>query len=402
MAEYNYVARDLAGGQVAGTVSANSERDALQQLSSKSLFPVSLKLTESVQATKARLEGRVPQQTLALAYSQLADLLRSGVPLLRALDLLARQARQASLKAVLEEVRGEVADGSRFAAALAQHPRIFSDLTVSMIRAGEEGSFLEDSLQRIADFAELQEELRGRVLGAMAYPAFLLVVGSIILVVMLVYFVPQFEPLFAEMSNNGQLPTATIVLMSVSNTLQSYWWLLPMVLGGAGYFARNWLMTPAGQKQLDQLWLKTWGVGNVVRSLAIARFCRALGTLLKNGVPLLTSLRIAKDATGNRVLGEAILSASETVSTGQSLAKPLRDSGQFPEEILEMVAVGEEANNLEQVLIQVAERMERQTNRQLDLVVRLLEPMLLLAMASIIMFLVIALMLPIMQSSSVA
>ncbi len=400
MAEYRYVARELSGVSVEGTVSAASEREALGTLAAKNLFPVSIDLADTAKAHQADKRRRVPARILAVFYTQLADLLRAGVPLLRSLDLLIKQTRQMTLKLVVQDVRDQVADGTRLAEALRQHPTVFNELTISMVRAGEEGSFLEESLQRIADFTEHQEELKGRIIGALAYPAFLVAIGTIVLVGMLVFFVPNFEPLFDTMRKEGTLPWATIALLAISDFVKSYSWVLLVAIGLAVFFGRGYFANEEGLRRFDEVRLKTFGVGRVVRSLAVARFCRVLGTLLRNGVPILSSLHIAKDATGNRVISAAIAQAADHVSSGRSLAQPLAECGQFPVDVLEMIAVGEEANNLEQVLVGIADKMERQTNRQLDLVVRLLEPMMLMIMAIVILFLLVALMLPIFNSSS--
>lgn len=400
MAEFRYVAREFSGVQVEGIVSAASEREALGSLAAKNLFPVSIDLADESKAHQANKRRRVPARLLAVFFTQLSDLLRAGVPLLRALDLLVKQTRHVTLKLVIQEVRDQVADGNRFAESLRQHPTVFNDLTISMVRAGEEGSFLEESLQRIADFTEHQEELKGRIVGASVYPAFLVGVGTIIVIGMLVFFVPQFEPMFDTMRKEGNLPTATIILLSTSAFLKTKGIFLLFALFGAAYFAKNYFSAKAGQLRYDTMRLKLVGIGQVVRSLAIARFCRVLGTLLRNGVPILNSLHIAKDATGNQVISAAIAQAADRVSSGRSLAQPLAECGQFPIDVLEMISVGEEANNLEQVLIGIADKMERQTNRQLDLVVRLLEPIMLVIMALVILFLLIALMMPIFNMSS--
>ena len=400
MAEFLYVAREFSGKQVQGTIAAASEREALGSLTAKNLFPISIKLAESAKAHQANKRRKVPARILTVFYTQLADLLRAGVPLLRSLDLLVKQTRHMTLKLVVQDVRDLVADGTRLAEAMRQHPTVFNELTISMVRAGEEGSFMEESLQRIADFTEHQEELKGRVVGAMAYPAFLVVVGGLILVGMLIFFVPKFETLFETMRAEGNLPWATIALLSASAVLQRYSWILVVLIGAAAYGAQRYFANDIGRLRLDQLRLKVFGIGRVIRSLAVARFCRVLGTLLKNGVPILSALNIAKDATGNRVISAAIGQAADHVSSGRSLAQPLAECGQFPVDVLEMIAVGEEANNLEQVLVGIADKMERQTNRQLDMVVRLLEPLMLVIMAGVILFVLIALMLPIFNSSS--
>lgn len=399
MPEFQYIARELSGQQVTGVLSAATEREAIGQLTSRSLFPVEIRLAEQAKMQERSKRRRVGGRLLAVFYTQLADLLRAGVPLLRSLDILERQTLNLTLKTVIKEVREDVADGTRLAEAMRRHPTVFSELAVSMVRAGEEGSFLEDSLGRIAEFTEHQEELKGRVVGALLYPAFLVVVGTAVVVIMLVFFVPKFEPMFERLREVGQLPWATTALMGLSSFLQTYGWMLGLGLLLGAVALGRWFQDDTGRRRFDELRLRLWGVGYVTRSMGIARFCRVLGTLLHNGVPLLASLRIAKDATGNRVLSEAIAAAAEHVSSGKSLARPLAESQEFPQDIIEMIAVGEEANNLEHVLINIADKMERQTNRQLDLVVRLLEPVMLVVMAGMILFVVVALMLPMLSSS---
>ncbi len=400
MPDFRYSARELSGQAVSGVLTAGTERDALSQLAAKGLFPLQIQVAETTKVQQASKRKRVSGRVLATFYTQLADLLRSGVPLIRSLDILERQARNLTMKTVIQEVRAAVADGSRLAEAMRQHPTIFTELTISIIRAGEEGSFMEDSLGRIAEFTEHQEELKGKVVGAMAYPAFLVVVGALVVTVMLVYFVPKFEPMFARLKEAGQLPWATTALLAASNTLTEYGLVMGLVVAIGGTIAYLNIDWKAHRYELDRVRLKLPAIGSLTRSLGVARFCRVLGTLLHNGVPLLTSLKIAKDATGNMVLAEAIAKASDEVTSGKSLAKPLLASGQFPPDVIEMVAVGEEANNLEHVLISVADKMEKTSNRQLDMVVRLLEPAMLVVMAGVILFIVVALMLPIMNSSS--
>lgn len=401
MPDYAYIARELSGQQVTGVLTAGTERDAIGQLAAKNLFPIEVRVAESSKKQQASKRRRVSGRLLATFYTQLSDLLRAGVPLLRSLDILERQTRNITLKTVVGEIRDDVADGTRLAESMRQHPSVFSELAISMVRAGEEGSFLEDTLARIATFTEHQEDLKGRVIGAMIYPAILVVLGSTVVTLMMIYFVPQFEPTFAGLREAGELPWATTALIGMSDLLRYYGVLLLLAIVGLVVGASYWLKDERGQRQFDQWRLQMIGIGQVTRSLGIARFCRVLGTLLHNGVPLLASLKIAKDAAGNKILSEAIGEAAEHVSSGKSLARPLSDCKQFPTDVIEMIAVGEEANNLEQVLINVADKMERTTNRQLDLVVRLLEPAMLLLMAGAVLFLVVALMLPILKSSSI-
>jgi general secretion pathway protein F/type IV pilus assembly protein PilC len=271
-----------------------------------------------------------------------------------------------------------------------------------MVKAGEEGGFIEEVLSRIAAFNEHQEELRGKVTGAMIYPLFLMIVGLGIVTVMMVWFVPEFAAIFERMKDQGTLPWATTTLLSISDAIQNQGLLIVAAIGGGIFGIVYYFRSEEGVKNLDRWKLKVPGLGGILLNLAVARFCRMLGTLLKNGVPILQSLRIAKDASGNIVLAEAIGNAADNVSSGQSLAVPLRASGQFSRDLIEMIAVGEEANNLENVLINVADNMEKRTSRRIDMVVRLLEPMMLLVMAAVVTFVIAALLLPVLNMSATA
>lgn len=399
MAEYAYIARELSGREVVGTLTANSEQEVLSNLAGKSLFPTKVTLQGSTQSVTKTGGKRISGRKLATVYAQLADLLHSGVPLMRSLEVLEDQSSIPALRAILSDVKQQVGEGSRLADAMRRHPRAFNELSVSMVRAGEEGGFLEDVLKRVAQFTEHTEDMKSRVTGAMAYPAFLMVMCIGVVIWLMTYLVPKFDPIFSRLREQNRLPAPTVILLAFSDSMQSYglW-----VVGGLallGYFARSWATSEEGRYKIDSWRLKIKGMGPVVRNLAISRFCRMLGTLLKNGVPILQSLRIAKDATGNRVLGVAISAAADNVSSGKSLARPLGASGHFPREVVEMIAVGEEANNLEQVLINVADNMESRTMRDLDLAVRMIEPIMLLVMGAIITFIMLALLMPVFQGS---
>jgi general secretion pathway protein F/type IV pilus assembly protein PilC len=336
---------------------------------------------------------------MATFYGQLADLLKSGVPLLRSLEILERQNSQPALSAILREVRARVADGTSLGDAMSQHPRTFTELAISMVRAGQEGGFLEEVLKRIADFTEQQEDLKAKVAGAMAYPIVLAVIGCIILNVLVIFFVPRFEPIFKRLEEKGTLPSLTKFIVGVSHVMQSWqFWAVVLGVGGGGLvLLRRWIRTPAGRLAADGLRLRTPGAGKIYLSLALARFTRILGTLLQNGIPILSALKIAKDSTGNRVLTTAIDKASENITAGDSLAAPLQACKYFPADVVEMIAVGEESNSLESVLLGIADSLEKRTTRQLELFVRLLEPLMLLVMAGVTLVVVAGLLLPIFK-----
>lgn len=401
MPDFDYIARELTGKQVNGTIAAASENEALGNLQGQSLFPIKIALSAATQKQAATGSKRVSLKYLTVFYNQLADLLRSGVPLLKCLQLLEDQTSNTTLKFVIQDVREQVAEGTRLNDAMRRHPKAFDRLTVSMVKAGEEGGFLEDVLTRISTFNEHQAELRGKVVGAMVYPLFLLIVGSAILGALLIFFVPKFEQIFGKMEEQGKLPITTIYLLDFSNWLQSYWYVIfPAIIGIAGYAIYSLRDNEEAQQKMDSYKLRAPGIGPISRNLAVARFCRMLGTLLNNGVPILQSLNIAKDASGNVVLSQAIGNAADNVSGGKSLAVPLKASGQFSREIVEMISIGEEANNLENVLINVADGLEKTTSRKIDVIVRMLEPILLLLMATMVTFVIAALLLPIMNMSS--
>jgi general secretion pathway protein F/type IV pilus assembly protein PilC len=398
VAEFTYEAMASSGQRSQGTLTAGNEREAMAMLDARGLFPVRIAPARGSAATGSK-GHRVKSRHMAAFYSQLADLLRSGVPLLRSIELLGRQSSQPALAAMLREVQAKVADGTSLADAMALHPRAFTELATSMVRAGQEGGFLEDVLKRIADFTEHQEDLKAKVVGAMAYPVFLAAIGFLVLNALIIFFVPKFEPIFKKLEQQGELPGLTQLIMATSQNMQRWQFWLVVLGGGAGAVVlyRRWTATPSGRLTVDGLRLRVPGAGKIYLSLALSRFTRILGTLLHNGIPILQALKIAKDSTGNRVLTEAIDKASENVTHGDTLAAPLQACKYFPVDVVEMITVGEESNNLETVLLDIANALEKRTTRQLELFVRLLEPIMLLVMAGVTLVVVMGLLLPVFK-----
>jgi general secretion pathway protein F/type IV pilus assembly protein PilC len=400
MPEFAYEALTNTGQRSQGSLVANTEREVMAMLDARGLFPLRIAAAKSHSAGR-RWGFRIRARYMTAFYTQLADLLRSGVPLLRSIDILERQSSLPALKEVLREVRAKVADGTSLAEAMAQHPRAFNELAISMVRAGQEGGFLEDVLKRIADFTEKQDDLKSKVIGALAYPIFLAVVGFLVLNILVIFFVPKFEPIFKKLEEKGELPTLTVGLMATSHFLQGPGGLLVLATAiGAVLGFRYWAATPGGRLRVDGWKLRLPAAGSVYLMYSLSRFTRILGTLLHNGIPILQSLRIAKDSTGNRVLAAAIEQSAENIKGGDSLAKPMAACRYFPRDVVEMISVGEESNSLETVLVNIAEGMEKRTERQLDLFVRLLEPMMLLVMAAVTLVVVAGLLLPIFNMSS--
>jgi len=398
MPEFSYIARDHAGAKVSGSVSADGRHEAMVALASRSLFPIEVNIDSPVIEDKR--VGRVPAQLMATTYGQMADLLQSGVPLLRALEVIQRQTSHARLSHVLGQIHRQVEDGATLAEAMARFDRVFSEMAVSMVRAGGEGGFLEEALSRVAEFTEAQEDLKRRTIGAVIYPAVLATVGFAVVTVLIVVFVPKFDDLFARLRERGELPFLTDMLLGLSSQLWRWGWAAAVAVVVGVWYLRWWLRTPSGRHSWDRVRLRLPIVGVIFLNLAVARFCRVLGTLLRNGVPILRSLEISSDATANTVLAAAIQDATENISAGQPLADPLATSGRFPPTVIEMIAVAEQANNLENVLLDIADALERRTWRRLDLAVRMIEPVLLAILASAVLVVVIALLLPLLRMHS--
>lgn len=401
MPDFAYTARNLTGQLVEGTLAAGSEREVIAQLAGRDLFPVKVTADKQALAVASGAEAiKVKPGIVAPVYSQLASLLRSGVPLLRSLQVLSEQSSNPKLKAVLDDVRSRVEEGGTLAEAMGRNPKAFDELSVSIVRAGGEGGFLEDALERVAAFTEQQGELKSRVVGALAYPMVLLTIGTLIVTGLMVFVVPNFKDMFSNLEAQGELPWVTTALLGFSSFLQSYGIFLAIALIGVGFMLNRYFQTEEGRLMLDRIRLKVPMAGDIYLSLAVARFCRVLGTLLHGGVPIVRSLDVAADSTGNKVLVAAVRDASDNITSGQSLAEPLGASGHFPRNVVEMIAVAEQSNSLETVLTQIADTLEKQTWRKLDLTVRLLEPLLLVILAIVVLIVVMALLLPVIKMGS--
>jgi general secretion pathway protein F/type IV pilus assembly protein PilC len=403
MPEFSYTARTLAGEQVTGAIVAESRRDALSALFDRSLFPMKVENSESVGAKWQRIMStrrRIKTDIIATNLTQLADLLQNGVPLLTSLRLLSEQSTHPGLAEVLRDVHDRVADGLSLDKAMVRHPHVFDELTASMVRAGSEGAFLEEALQRTADFMQLQQELKSRLVGAMAYPAFLAVTGFVVTLVLVVFFVPKFAGLFQSLERAGGLPAATVALLALSDFLRDFG-----LFVGIGAFmliswVRRWFRKPQGRLLADRWKLRIPVAGPIFLNYAVSRFCRVLGTLLRNGVPLLKSLEISSESAGNLVLAKAITASAENISTGNTLSRPLANCGLIPKAVMAMISVAEESNNLDNVLVNIADGIDRKAARQLDIMVRLVEPAMLLVMGTVILFVLTALLLPIFDMSA--
>jgi general secretion pathway protein F len=390
------VARSARGNRVEGELEADSPAAALRALEDKALFPIEVRELQDRMAEGAGKGKGVRSRDIGTMYGQLADLLGSGVPLLRALDTLNKSTVNPRLRVLLKEIRGAVADGKSLNDSMREYPNVFPPLHTSMVHAGERASMLVTVLYSLSGFIERLDELRSKVLGAMIYPALLTLVGVGVMILALVFFVPKFEPLLADVDK--ALPTEVIFGLSV--LLRSYWYLMVAGLVGLGMGVWSVAKLEPARRWMERWQIRIPVVGVALRMVAITRFCRILGTMLENGVPLLQALAIAKDATGSTLMSERIVDAMESVRGGKSLTAPLREGGLFPEQVLAMLSVAEESNKLQKVLLQIADTVERRTNQQVDQAVRLIEPVILCLVAAGIGFLALGLLLPIFTMAS--
>jgi len=390
---FAYQALNQAGARVSGVLAGASQAAALAELERKNLTP--LRLTEQ---REQRRRGGVSARALAGGYQQLADLLRAGVPLMKALTLLGRQKSKPKLAAAFRSLADHVGEGGEVAEAMAERPEVFPSVHVAMVRAGERGGFLEQVLARLAQFVEAQAELHSKVLGSLAYPAFLVGVGAIVLAVIFGVFVPMFrEGVFTRLDD---LPWITSFVFAISDAVSQHGLITAAMLGIAG--AGLWR---AGKRPDVRRWIataKTYApvIGPLTRALATARFCRLLGTMEANGVPLLTAMQIARDAAGNPLLEDAIDEAVAAVRSGEALAPPLGRSGLFGEDVVEMISVGEAAGNVDEVLLTIADTLDGRVNRLLAGAVKLIEPLILVVIAGLIVMVAAALILPLTQMTA--
>ena len=399
MQEFSYTARSMTGQDVRGLISADSRSDVMALLSEKSLCPIDVRPAKA-KSFALTFNRSIKTELLANTLTQLSDLLANGVPLLQSLEVLIQQTPSERMQSVLSDIRKRISEGAQLPEAMGSHADVFNELTISIVRAGTEGAFLEESLQQTAEFLERTEELRAKIRGAMAYPAFLATAGSIVTIVLIVFFVPKFSDLFAQLERQGTLPMATVILLWLSDFLGRFGILVALALAGIVFGLRKWAASPAGRTKIDEVKTKLPVFGPIFLNGATSRFCRILGTLLRNGVPMLKALEISSDSSGNVVLGNAIRQSAENISAGESLSAPLSKCGLIPPNVMAMIGIAEEANNLENVLNNIADGIDKKVARQLDTMVRLIEPALLMVMGSAVLFVIVTLLLPVFEMST--
>jgi general secretion pathway protein F len=399
MTLYYYKAVTPAGETLDGQMDVGTHDEVIGKLQDAGNIPLEVRVADSGDSAglfaalfkRATLrEAQVVQFT-----QQLATLLGAGQPLDRALQILLDLPESDKAKRLLERVRDQVRGGTPLSDALEAEHGSFSKLYVNMVRAGETGGSLDNTLARLGDYLERSRQLKSSVVNAMIYPAFLVGMVLFSLMILLIYVVPQFAPMFADM--NVEMPLITKIVLAVGQTLQSFWWLIiVLIVLGAGWFRRQ-MADPAARLKIDERLLKMRIIGDVTRKIETARLARTLGTLLKNGVPLLTGLATARNVMTNTVLAQAVGEAAEEVKTGGGLGYALAQSKRFPKLALQMISVGEESGELDTMLIKVADTFDVEVKNTLDRLLAALVPATTIVMTVVVAMIMLAIVLPIMN-----
>jgi general secretion pathway protein F len=410
MISFRYEAIEASGAPVEGVIEADDRKTALQLLGHRGLFPSTLEIspangssTTSFDAgSSARTQDqafgrRIRKKDITAFTREMSALLTAAIPIPQALDGLGEQEENPALRDVVLQIADAVRKGASFSAALDQHPKLFSKLYVSMVRVGEEAGALQQVMTDLSDLLEHEDEVRGEVVAAVAYPIFVLGFGIVTVTILLTVVLPKVMAMLQDML--PILPLPTLILLKVSGFLHRYWpWVL---LGTTGAVVGLWryLHSPRGAEAWDKMKLRLPLVGAVFKAAALSRFARTLGTLVKSGVSLLPSLKIVENTIGNRTLARQISRVAEETRGGDSLATPLRKLGIFPRTVVQMIDVGEETGRLDEMLLKVAEIEERHMRARTKTLISLLAPVLILVVGAMIGFMVIAILLPIFKMS---
>lgn len=421
MPKFAYTALDAHGQEVSDVLEAGNEQEAIQTLRQAGYYPTSV--VEASKAAKASGKSRskaaggasgglkkeikinipflekktIKPKTLMIFTRQLATLIDSGLPLLRGLTVLGKQEPDPVLRKTIGKLSDTVQGGSTFSDALAQHPKIFNKLYVNMVKAGEMGGVMELSLVRLADFQEKAQKLKNKVVSAMFYPVIVLVIAVLIMAFLMVYIVPKFEQIFADMLGGKALPGLTQFVIDTSKFVQNQWF---VIVGGFVAFVLVYNVVakmPKGRAAIDALKLKLPLFGDLTRKSAISRFTRTLGTLVTSGVPILQALNITRDTAGNTVVSNAIQDVHDSVKEGEPIVTPLEKSGIFPPMVISMIDVGEETGQLQQMLLKIADVYDDEVDNTVAGLTSLLEPIMIVFLAVVVGTIVIALFMPLVS-----
>lgn len=400
---YDYKAFAADGRATKGNVEAETQKAARLKLKKQGLMVTEVRektTTKSSAGTQVPFfGGRVSVREVAMMTRQLASLVKANIPLVEALNAMVEQTENERLKVTLSQVRQDVNEGLSFGKAVAKHPKIFDTIFVNMIEAGESSGTLSLVMIRLADLKEAQMRLRGKVSSAMTYPGLMMGVSALLMLGIFTFVIPKITKIFESM--NKPMPPMTKAMIFISDIVVNWWF----VLAGLGFFAlvtfRRYINSKAGRPKWDETKLRLPVVGNLTRLVAITRFSNTMSTLLGSGVPILTAMNIARNLVDNAPIAKAISDARENITEGQSIAEPLRKSGQFPPMMIHMISIGEKTGELPEMLENVAATYEEQVNNQIEAFTSLLEPLMIVGMGLTIGVIVLSVFMPLMDMSNI-
>jgi type IV pilus assembly protein PilC len=421
MPKFSYVAMDSRGKETKGTLEVASQNEAITRVKEMGYFPTKIvevdKTKEKGDNKKVKaaarpsakgkkggamnfqikipgLSGRVKAKVLTTFTRQLATLVDAGLPLLRGLRVLEKQEKNVTLKNIIGELSLAIEGGSTFSEGLAQHPKVFNRLYVNMVKAGELGGVLEVVLNRLSEFMEKAQKIKGKVIAAMFYPVAVMVVAVVIMTVLMIWVIPQFEEVFKGMLSGEQLPAFTRLVLGTSRAIKNHFLVTAGCIAVVVIIFMLIIRTKVGRRVFDKIKLKMPVLGPVVSKVAISRFTRTLGTLVSSGVPILQALTIVKETSGNVIVGNAVSAVHESVKEGETITAPLEASGVFPPMVISMVDVGEQTGALPEMLLKIADNYDEEVDNAVAAMTSLLEPIMIVILAVIVGSIVIAMFLP--------
>jgi len=403
MATFAYVGRTRSGAVKKGELSAKTRDEAVDQLRKQSVVVTSLEEKKSGAGgfnVNLSFGSGLTDKDLVVFTRQFGTMINAGLPLVQCLEILSTQSENKVLRTTIGEVKIQVEAGSTFSDALRRHPKVFDDLYVNLVHAGEVGGLLDTILTRLAKYIEKAMKLKGQIKSAMIYPAAILGVAVVVIAVLMIWVIPIFAKMFNELSGGKMgLPGPTQLVIDISNMFTSYWWVMLIGTGAIIFGTKKYYSTPKGRMVIDKLLLKAPVFGDLIRKASVAKFTRTLGTLLASGVPLLDGMTICAKTAGNKVIEETLINARISISGGKTIADPLAASGVFPKMVTHMIAVGESTGALDAMLGKIADFYEDEVDQAVAGLTSLLEPIMMVFLGIVIGFIVVAMYLPICKMS---
>ncbi len=400
MPHYRYNALDAAGSEVTGTVAADSRQGAIAALASRAIYAIDLHEAAATQAATALrlawpVRRRITLRAKAVMLRQLATALKAGLPLLSALRVVEAQADTTAMRNLAADLAADVQGGESLSAAMEAHGRDFSHLEASMVRVGETAGLLDEVMGYLSEFAEKDLDVRDRIRAAATYPLFVLALAAVSVILVMTVILPRVLATVTE--TVAVLPAPTLVVMAVSHFLLDYWWAVLLILAGGVWAFRWWLSRPSGRFAFDRFLLRIPVVGTALRRVAVARFARTLGTLSRSGIGILESLRVLRDTLGNEALAREVDKVAAGITQGRSIAEPLRQTGQFPPLLTQVIAMGERTGRLDEMLLQTAEAYEKETAAAIQRVMTVVPAVFIVMLAVVVGFVLVAILLPIVN-----